>query len=89
MSVLYRRTYQRAVVIPTHQVEALWRQYDQWETKLDRQLGKKVGGCVFRAMLQTMSQRSSSSIHTFAQTPANLSEGNKCAKLVQSQLHPN
>jgi len=38
-----RRTYQRAVVIPTNHAETLWRSYESWEIKLDKQLGKKVG----------------------------------------------
>ncbi|GFH16210.1 Suf domain-containing protein, partial [Haematococcus lacustris] len=39
---MVRRAYQRAVVVPSLQLEALWRAYESWEMRTDKQLGKKV-----------------------------------------------
>lgn len=38
-----RRAYQRAVLVPMSQLEALWRDYEGWENKVDKQLARKVG----------------------------------------------
>ncbi|ORY94721.1 hypothetical protein BCR43DRAFT_494490 [Syncephalastrum racemosum] len=39
-----RRAYQQAVAIPLNNVEHLWREYDQWEIKLNRLTAKKFLG---------------------------------------------
>lgn len=33
-----RKTYQRAIVMPTHQVEQLWRDYENFENTVSRAL---------------------------------------------------
>jgi cleavage stimulation factor subunit 3 len=37
-----RRLYQRAIEIPMHNVEAIWREYDQFENGLNKQLAKAL-----------------------------------------------
>lgn len=41
-----RRAYQRAVGVPSVQLESLWRDYEGWENKVDKQLARKVCGAV-------------------------------------------
>ena len=40
--VAIRRAFQRAVTIPTHSLEALWREYDKFENGVNRQLAKQI-----------------------------------------------
>ena len=40
--VAIRRAFQRAVTIPTHSLEALWRDYEKFENGVNRQLGKQI-----------------------------------------------
>lgn len=39
---LIRRTYQRAIVLPTHHVEQLWRDYESFENSVSRALVELV-----------------------------------------------
>lgn len=39
---LLRKLYQRAIEIPMHNVENLWREYDQFENGLNKQLAKAL-----------------------------------------------
>lgn len=38
--ILIRKTYQRAIVVPTHHVEQLWRDYEGFENSVSRALAK-------------------------------------------------
>jgi cleavage stimulation factor subunit 3 len=40
--VAIRRAFQRAVTIPTHSLESLWRDYEKFENGVNRQLGKQI-----------------------------------------------
>ena len=40
--VTIRRAFQRAVTIPTHSLETLWRDYEKFENGVNRQLGKQI-----------------------------------------------
>ena len=40
--VAIRRAFQRAVTIPTHSLEALWRDYEAFEDGVNRQLAKQI-----------------------------------------------
>lgn len=42
-----RRAYQRAVVTPTHHVEQLWRDYENFENSVSRQLVSLLFRIVF------------------------------------------
>jgi cleavage stimulation factor subunit 3 len=33
-----RKTYQKAIITPTHHVEQLWREYENFENSVSRQL---------------------------------------------------
>ncbi|QDZ18599.1 Suf domain-containing protein [Chloropicon primus] len=40
--VAIRRAFQRAVTIPTHSLESLWREYEKFENGVNRQLAKQI-----------------------------------------------
>lgn len=46
--MVVRRWYQRAVVVPTHYLDALYRQYEVFEGAGNKKLSKKVGGWMVR-----------------------------------------
>lgn len=47
-----RKVYHRAVVIPLNDVEQLWREYDQFENKINKMTVRRVSTIRIRALTE-------------------------------------